>query len=175
MCCSIWRVRLCDGASVSTPTQKKKVRDAITLFTAQAQHYEAHWHYSQQRPYMIVTNPALDRIVGDCSAYVANVFRHAMREAVIPLADPLGYHYDGWGNTWTEETWLRAHGKRVSEANGFLVGDIAVYRGHTTVCRLKGSASVSKWSSFGSETGPKQEPLHYRDDLIGVWRHPGLL
>ncbi len=160
---------------MSTPAQKKAARVGCTTYTGTAQGREFHWHYSQQRPYMIVPDPAADRIVGDCSAYVANVFRHMMRHAGVPLADPLGYHYDGWGNTWTEETWLRAHGKRVNEANGYLVGDIAVYRGHTTVCRGPGSASRSRWSSFGSETGPKEEPLHYRDDLIGVWRHPGLL
>ena len=160
---------------MSTPTQKKKARAAAVSYTGTAQARELHWHYSQQRPYMIVPDPAASRIVGDCSAYVANVFRHAWKESGLYLADPLGYHYDGWGNTWTEETWLRQHGKRVTEANGFLVLDIAVYRGHTTVCRKDGTASGSVWSSFGSETGPKPEPLHYRDDLIGVWRHPGLL
>lgn len=160
---------------MSTPTQKKNARADIVAYTAAAQANELAWHYSQQRPYMIVPNPRASRIVGDCSAYVANVFRHASHAASVRLADPLGYDYDGWGNTWTEETWLRAHGKHVTEANGFLVGDIAVYRGHTTVCRKAGSATTSQWSSFGSETGPKPEPLHYRDDLIGVWRHPGLL
>lgn len=160
---------------MTTPAGKKAARAAAVTYTVQAQGYELHWHYSQQRPYMIVPDPKAYRIVGDCSAYVANVFRHAMRHAGVPLSDPLGYHYDGWGNTWTEETWLRAHGKRVTEANGFLVLDIAVYRGHTTVCRENGSASVSRWSSFGGETGPKEVALHYRDDLIGVWRHPGML
>lgn len=160
---------------MSTPTQKKDARLRIVSFTGTAQARELHWHYSQQRPYMIVNDPSAPKIVGDCSAYVANVFRDAMRHTMIPLADPLGYHYDGWGNTWSEETWLRSHGTRVSEANGYLVGDIAVYRGHTTVCRKAGSASASRWSSFGGETGPKEVQLFYRDDLIGVWRHPGLL
>ncbi len=160
---------------MSTPTQKKAARAGIAAYTLDAQLFEIHWHYSQQRPYMIVPDPKVNRVVGDCSAYVANVFRHAARVAVITLHDPLGYEYDGWGNTWTEETWLRSHGKPVNEANGYLVGDIAVYRGHTTVCRKAGSAVVSRWSSFGSETGPKETTLHYRGDLIGVWRHPGLL
>lgn len=163
------------GRVVSTPTQKQKARDAIAAFTATAQVHELQWHYSQQRPYMIVPNPSAARIVGDCSAYVANVFRDADMSTTAVLVDPLGYHYDGWGNTWTEETWLRAHGKPVNETNGYLVGDIAVYRGHTTVCRVKGTASSSRWSSFGGETGPREVTLHYRDDLIGVWRHPGLL
>lgn len=159
---------------MSSPTNKKAARAAIASFTARAQACELHWHYSQQRPYMIVNDPTADRIVGDCSAYVANVIRHADRTTAIVLADPLGYHFDGWGNTWTEEAWLRAHAKRLT-SQPYLVGDIAVYRGHTTICRKAGTAATSRWSSFGSETGPKDESLHYRDDLIGVWRHPGLL
>lgn len=163
------------GGVVTTPTQKQHARAEITAYTLRAQRFERNWHYSQQRPYMIVADPASARIVGDCSAYVANVYRAAMRVAAVQLADPLGYHYDGWGNTWTEETWLREHGRGVSEQNGYLVGDIAVYNGHTTVCRVAGSALVSRWSSFGSERGPLEEKLHYRDDLVAVWRHPGLL
>lgn len=160
---------------MNTPNQKKAARAAIVSYTVSAERFERHWHYTQSRPYMVVTDPTADRITGDCSAYVANVFRYAGRHAAVGLSDPLGYDYAGWGNTWTEENWLREHGKRVAEANGYLVGDIAIYRGHTTVCSHAGTASASRWSSFGGETGPKTVGLRYRDDLIGVWRHPGLL
>jgi hypothetical protein len=50
-----------------------------------------------------------------------------------------------------------------------------MYDGHTAICSKAGSASVSEWTSHGSEGGPKVVRLHYRDDIAGVWRHPALL
>ncbi len=158
-----------------TPTQKKRVRTHITSYCLRAEANERAWHYSQQRPYHFVANPAAPYVVADCSSYVAVVFHDAMNDLGIWLADPLGMRWSGYGYTGTEEAWLREHGKRVREVNGFIVGDVAVYDGHTTVCRKAGSAGVALWSSHGSEGGPRPVKLGYRDDLVGCWRHPALL
>lgn len=158
-----------------TPTQKKLVRKHIASYCARAETNEAAWHYSQQRPFHYIDSPSAKWVVADCSGYVSIVYHDAMHDLGVFLADPLGMRYTGWGYTGTEEAWLRAHGKRVVAANGYLVGDIAIYDGHTTVCRKAGSAAVALWSSFGSERGPLPVKIGYRNDLVGAWRHPALL
>jgi len=165
---------------MTSPTKKKKLRKAMAAFCVLAESNERRWHYSQSRPITGYGLPASSYHVADCSGYVALVFDHAVHTAGAFLVSPLGSPH-GWGYTGTELDFLRAHGKRVVEANGYLVGDLAVYgqRGsdgsHTTVCRKAGSASTSVWSSHGSERGPVPVKLNYRDDLLGCWRHPGLL
>jgi hypothetical protein len=162
-----------------SPTEKKKVRAHITKYCQTAELNQWRWHYSQQRPFRYVNDPASSYVVGDCSAYVSIVYHDCMHDLGIYIADPLGMKYTGWGYTGTLEHFLRANGKRVVEANGYLVGDIARWgegsHAHTAVCRKAGSAKVAVWSSFGSESGPKPVLLGYRSDLVGVWRHPGLV
>ena len=162
-----------------TPNQKKLVRSKMTDFCVRAEAHENVWHYTQQRPFHGFGVVPEQWHANDCSGYVSLVFNWAMHQTGLYLADPLGWSYSGWGNTGSEILWLRKHGKHI-ENNVFYVGDLAVYGDwgnteHTTVCRKNGSASTSRWSSFGSESGPKPEGLKYRSDLIGVWRHPALL
>lgn len=158
-----------------TPTQKKKIRTSIGTYCAYAVANEPRIHYSQARPFPLVDQIGSGWHTLDCSGYVVNCFWNASHDLKIWIADPSGMKMSGWGNTWTMETWLRANGRRVVEANGYLVGDIVMYDGHTAVCSTAGSAATSKWTSHGSEGGPKIVRLHYRTDIAGVWRHPALL
>jgi hypothetical protein len=158
-----------------TPTQKKKVRTSISVYCAAAVSNEAKIHYSQRRPFPLVDMIGYGWHTLDCSGFVVNCFWNAHHDLKVYISDPSGQKYSGWGNTWSMESWLREHGKRVTEPNGYLVGDIAMYDGHTTICSKAGSAKVSDWTSHGSEGGPDRRKLYYRDDLRGVWRHPALL
>jgi hypothetical protein len=162
-----------------TPTEKKRIRAAIVAYCAEARGNEPRIHYSQQRPFRYYPHIGFGPATLDCSGFVGNVFAAAMHRAGVWLHDPLDEQYAGEGYTGTLERYLRAHGKRVGEANGYLVGDITRYgegeHAHTTVCSKAGSGGASRWTSHGREAGPVEVRLGYRDDLIGVWRHPGLL
>ncbi len=158
-----------------TPTQKEQSRKLIATFCSEARTNEPRIHYSQARPFTFVDRIGTGWHKLDCSGFVINCFWNVMHDLKLYVIDPSGQRYSGWGNTWTMEAWLREHGKRVTEANGFLVGDIAMYDGHTTVCSKRGSATTSDWTSHGTEGGPNLRKLHYRPDLNGVWRHPAFL
>lgn len=162
-----------------TPTQKKKVRASMTSYCRQAVANEPRIHYSQQRPFHYYDNIGASWVVLDCSGFVGNVFWNAMHDLGIFLHDVCDFRYTGIGNTSSIEAYLRAHGKWVNEVNGFLVGDVARWgqglHAHTAICSKAGSAAGSEWTSHGREGGPNIIRLHYRSDLVGVWRHPALL
>ena len=163
-----------------SPTKKAAVRKAITAYCLKAEANQWHWHYSQQRPFRFVQDPASHNIVADCSGYVSMVFHAAMVSTKAYLEDPLGQHYSGWGYTGTEVAWLRAHG-REAPVGKYLVGDLVVYGhsdagSHTAICRKAGTVSTSWWSSNGNEGSPNPVRLQYHPDPVrGVWRHPALL
>lgn len=157
-----------------TPTEKKKIRESISGYCQAAVRNEPRIHYSQARPFPFVDQPGAGWHTLDCSGYVINCFWNAGHDLKVYLEDPSGQRNSGYGNTWTMEAWLRKNGKRVVEANGYLVGDIAMYDGHTAVCSKAGSASAAEFTSHGSEGGPKVVRLNYRPDLVGCWRHPSL-
>jgi hypothetical protein len=95
------------------------------------------------------------------------------------LHDVCDFRYTGFGNTSSIEAYLRRNGKFVNEVNGYLVGDVARWgegnHAHTAVCSKAGTGKTSQWTSHGREAGPNLVNLHYRPDLVGVWRHPALL
>ncbi len=158
-----------------SPTKKKKTRESISAYCAGARGNETRIHYSQGRPF-----PFVDRIdtgwhTLDCSGFVINCFWNASHDLRVYITDPSGQRMSGYGNTWTMESWLRKNGKRVAEVNGYLVGDIAMFDGHTMICSKSGTTNSSEWTSHGSEGGPDKRSLRYRGDLVGVWRHPALL
>lgn len=157
-----------------TPTQKKKIRASIANYCGRAVANEPRVHYSQQRPFRFYDDPGHGYVVLDCSGFVVNCFWNASHDLNLYLADPSGQRNSGYGNTWTMEHWLREHGKRVT-TQPYLVGDVAMFPGHTMICSTRGTAATSKWTSHGSEGGPDVRQLNYRDDLVGVWRHPALL
>lgn len=160
------------------PTQKKKVRSSITVYCDGARANEPNIHYSQQRPFHYYDTLRFGFVVLDCSGFVGNCFWNAMHDTGIYLHDVCDYRYTGYGNTWSIEAYLRAHGKRVT-TQGFLVGDVARWgqgnHAHTAICSKAGTSKTSQWTSHGREAGPNLVTLHYRDDLVGVWRHPALL
>jgi hypothetical protein len=158
-----------------TPTQKKKFRQSISVYCAAAVSNEPRIHYSQRRPFPFVDLIGYGWHTLDCSGFVINCFWNAHHDLEIYVRDPGGMRFSGWGSTYSMEPWLRANGRRVVEANGYLVGDIAMFDGHTMICSKAGSAKASEWTSHGSEGGPDLWKLHYRPDLVGCWRHPALL
>lgn len=162
-----------------TPTQKKKVRASISAYCAQAVANEPNIHYSQQRPFPYYDVIGKGWRVLDCSAFVANCIWNAMHDTGIYIHDPCDFRYRGIGNTSSIEAYLRANGKAVPTSHKFLVGDIARWgqgsHAHTAICSKAGSAKTSDWTSHGREAGPNIVKLGYRNDLIGVWRHPALL
>ncbi len=164
---------------MSTPTQKKKIREAMAAYCKQAVANEWNISYSQQRPFHYYQNIGTGHAVLDCSGFVGNVYHAAMHTTAVFMHDPLDYRYTGYGWTGSLEAYLRVFGKRVTEDNGYLVGDVARWgtgnHAHTAVCSKAGSASTAQWTSHGREAGPDVVKLHYRSDLVGVWRHPALL
>lgn len=162
-----------------TPNEKQKVRAKMSGFTRAAELNERAWHYSQQRPFHYIDNPSSSSIVADCSGYVSIVYHDAMHDTGIFLSDPLGYRYTGWGNTWSEEAWLRHYGKAVPDGHKYFVGDIVRWgsgsHSHTAVCSVEGDRHTARFSSHGTEAGPVAVKIDYRSDLVGVWRHPALL
>lgn len=144
-----------------------KVRVAITDFCARAEAHEGVWHYTQRRPFAGLGVSPEEPHMNDCSGYVILAYFWARKTAGILVPDPSGYRYTGYGNTWDD---LDGH-PRVTSGN-YLVGDLANYDGHVTICKRGGDARSALWSSMGSERGPIEESLFYRGDLRFVGRPP---
>ncbi len=157
------------------PTQKKKARENIAATCKNAVANEPRIHYSQLRPFSFIDHIETGWHTLDCSGFVINCFWNAMHDLHLYIADLSGQKYSGYGNTWTMQSWLSTNGKNVTKQPQYWVGDIAMYDGHTTVCSTAGTALSSSWTSHGSEGGPVLRALHYRPDLVGVYRHPALL
>lgn len=161
-------------ANAVTPTQKKRVRESIAAYCAAAVRNEPRIHYSQARPFRFVDVIGVGWHTLDCSGFVICCYWNASHDVGVYLPDPSGQKFSGYGNTWTLEAWLREHGKRVT-SQPHLVGDVALYDGHTTICSKRGTRVTARFTSHGSEGGPDVRTLDYRSDLRGVWRHPALL
>ena len=157
------------------PTLKKKVRASISAYCKAAVANEPRIHYDQSRPFPLVDTIGTGWHTLDCSGFVINCMWNASHDLKVYLQDPSGQKFSGYGNTWTLETWLKEHGKKVTEANGYLVGDIALWDGHTAICSKAGSAKTADFTSHGSEGGPKVVKLGYRPGPVRVFRHPQLL
>lgn len=162
-----------------TPTTKLHFREEIADFCAMAEAYEARWHYSQRRPYTGLGVAPQSYHLNDCSSYVALVFWWAGHHTGHAAADPLNYHYSGYGFTGSAYEFLHPHH---APAGKYLIGDVAIYGSsawntvHMVVCRRPGSDSTAIWSSHGSEGGPAAVKLHYHPyPVVGVFRHPALL
>ena len=146
-------------------SEERRVREAITDFCLRSETSEDRWHYTQKRPYSGLGDQPEETHENDCSSYVCLAYYHARQQTGVRVVDPSGYNYSGYGNTWDD---LDGH-PRVTSGN-YLVGDLAHYDGHVTICRKPGDANSSVWSSFGSEFGPDGLSLYYRGDFIKVVR-----
>ncbi len=165
--------------SMLTPTQKKKIRESLRSYGLGAIANEIRIHYTQARRFYYYDDLRTVKYANlDCSGLVGNAFWNAMHDTGIFIHDPLDCRYTGEGYTGTLEDYLRRHGKRIT-TQGFLIGDIVRWgygvHAHTAYCIKAGSASTADWASHGREAGPQSVKLHYRDDLVGVWRLPELL
>ena len=88
---------------------------------------------------------------------------HAKKVTGLAVKDPSKQNWSGYGNTdLYEDDWPKVSGS-------YLVGDLAHYDGHVTLCILKGSWDGSRWWSFGSEPCSKRK-LDYRNDFRLVCR-----
>jgi hypothetical protein len=160
-----------------SPDQKKAFRLELAAFCKLAEQYESRWHYTQRRPYTGLGAAPQTWHYDDCSSYVALCFWWAAHHTGVGVADPLAEHWSGYGNTGTSYAYLKAHH---APPDKYRIGDVVLYGSaydtkHTTVCRKAGTDETAVWSSFGREAGPEPHGLHYRSDLVGVYRHPALL
>jgi hypothetical protein len=132
-----------------SPTEKKKWREQLVRFCLVAHKYDQRWHYTQQRPYTGLGDPASDTHYNDCSSYLAIAFYKA------------GY------------TYMKRY---KAPADNYRVGDVALFLDpgsfgdHVIFCIEEGDGENSAWTSFGGEAGPMELRLHYRHDLTGVYR-----
>jgi hypothetical protein len=156
-------------AEFSPAGQTEKVRAAMADFCERAEDAERLWHYTQQRPFSGLGLAPERSHEGDCSSYCILTYCWARQQTNLLVPDPSKYRYTGYGNTWDD---LDGH-PRVTSGN-YLIGDLACYDGHVTICRKPGNASSSVFSSFGQESGPEGTNLYYRGDLRFVVR-PRLL
>lgn len=154
---------------LSPSGKEQKIREAMTDFCQRAEAVEELWHYTQKRPYTGLGVAPERSHENDCSSYVMLVYYWARQVTGTLIPDPSGYRYSCFGNTFDD---LDGH-PRVYSGN-YLVGDLAHYDGHVTICRKAGNASSAMFSSFGQESGPEAQPLFYRGDLRFVVR-PRLL
>ena len=122
---------------------------------------------TQQRPYTGLGVEPNKTHENDCSSYVILAYYWARKVTGVKVPDPSEYNYSGFGNTYDN---LDGH-ERVTSGN-YLVGDLAHYNGHVTICRKPGNADTSVWSSFGTEFGPSGLSLYYRNDYRFVVRPP---
>jgi len=162
-----------------SPNDKKEFRSELAAYCRLAEANEARWHYSQHRPFGGYAPVAPQSYHwADCSAYAGSlVWYWAMKHTGVFVSDGLGCKYSGYGNTSTALAFFKDHH---APQDKFRVGDVAIYgtasdTEHMTVCRKAGTASTAVFSSFGQEAGPLATELHYRGDLVGVYRHPALL
>jgi hypothetical protein len=87
-------------------------------------------------------------------------------ESDVPVPDPNGRAYEGYGYTGTYPYNL---GRRVSPP--YEVGDMALYGSESrttdvTICRRRGSDSDAIFTSNGSEAGPMPTRASYRSDFV---------
>jgi hypothetical protein len=125
------------------------------------------WTYSQARPFTGLGVAPEKAHVNDCSGYVILAYFWGRTKSGLAVDDPSGYSYEGFGNTWDD-----LDGSPKVTSGQYLVGDLAHYDGHVTICRQAGDKDTSVWSSFGSEPKPEPKELHYRGDFLKVVRPP---
>jgi len=155
-----------------TPTEKKHVRDAIATYLERTEFYKARWHYLQLRRMQTLGVSAAKGGKSDCSEQAHASLFMGGKVAKVAVEDPSGLHWSGYGWTGT----LLAANDDAEVDGAFLIGDFAIFgtsrsnTTHVTTCRKKGSASTAIFTSNGSEAGPYATRLHYRPDLLGVFR-----
>lgn len=142
----------------------ERVRAAITDF-AERCIGRSNWDYTQNRAIDVSVAPEGPND-SDCSGTAMQAFHFARRETGVDVPDPAKQGWSGYGNT----AYFEDDHPKVTDGK-FLVGDLAHYDGHVTICYRPGSADSADWLSFGSEP-PSSRKLHYRSDFRKVVRPP---
>lgn len=156
-----------------TPTEKIKVRRAIAGYCRRCVTHAAGIHYSQHRPMTHLGVTPEHGFTADCSGHATGCFYWARQATGIPVEDPNGLGFDGYGYTGTL---LAANRSRLIPAGRvYFIGDLALYgpadaTRHVVTCSKGGTSLTAVWTSHGSETGPYDVTLHYRNDFLGVYR-----
>lgn len=158
------------------PNDKKLLRTVIASYCRKAEEHQLVWNYTMHRPFGGFMDPPDHDHANDCSGYVSLAFNWAMHWAKVYVADPLGHHYSGWGNTSSLFDFLKDY---PAPENKYLIGDVALYdlgthSAHTTICRKAGTVRTAIFSSNGNESAPQPRALDYRSGLVGPFRHPQL-
>lgn len=169
-----------------TPTQKGRVRTAVTDFCRRSEAARLRWHYTMQRPFHGFGLLPEMYHANDCSGYVSLAFNWAMHRTGIYLTDPLGEFYSGFGNTGSQLAFIDDH---PTPEGHYLVGDMAMFGTlshtvHTSICRKAGTTNTAIFSSNGHESwvfirdAPEPITLAHekaQQHLVGVYRHRALL
>jgi hypothetical protein len=151
-----------ESAGADVPSQVDKVRKKITEFCEKAVG-RSNWDYSQNRAVKVNVPPEGPN-TSDCSGSSIQCFGYAKKETGLNVQDPAQQGWSGYGNTsYYCDDWPTV------TSGQYLVGDLAHYDGHVTVCYHAGSASSADWFSFGSEP-PSSRKLNYRSDFRKVVR-----
>lgn len=148
----------------SKPNEVEEIRSLIVNFCEIGLANTWAWDYRQYRPVPLNVNPASPPD-GDCSSSVIWAYDYANRRVSASVPDPAKQGWSGYGNTDLYED------DHPHVSGSYLVGDLAHYQGHVTLCIKKGSWDSSDWWSFGSEP-PSRRKLSYRSDFRFVVRPP---
>ena len=131
------------------PPKEPQIRAAISDFCIRAEAVEEKWHYTQRRPSRaLVTNPSAST-TETARRYCVLAYGWARKVTQFAVPDPSGYDYAG----------LRATPGTTSIATArvtspYLVGDLAHYEGHVSVCRKGGSVERRRSSPASARGGP---------------------
>lgn len=150
----------------------EKVHASIASYLLNMENNRSRWHYRQQRPMhslgVVPANGGSD----DCSSLCVAALYWARKHTGVPVPDPAGYGYSGYGNTVSLYTVNRS--RKLSLSGEFEVGDIGLYgpyaTRHAVICRQRGSVQSAIWTSHGSEAGPYPVKLLYRGDFFAAVR-----
>jgi Putative peptidoglycan binding domain len=150
---------------------REAVWDGIADYCKRMEEHRDVWHYLQARPMKSKGRKPERGGTSDCSELATVALYWARLESDVPVPDPNGRAYDGYGYTGTLYPYNL--GRRVSPP--YQVGDMAFYgtesrTTHVTICRQGGSDSDAIFTSNGSEAGPMPTRASYRSDFVCVLR-----
>lgn len=153
----------------------ERVREALREWLLATVDAADKWHYTQNRPgsynTFVETDPR-DGGQGDCSLHPLFGAYWVRNKTGIKVPDPMGRGFDRWGNS---DTLLDMWAHAPVRSGNYEIGDIAIYgpswkTKHVTQCSERGRAGEAEFTSHGSEAGPYQTRVYYRDDLLVVVR-----
>ena len=155
----------CGRSRRCTPNAKKKFRTQGERFGLVSIKYNRGWHYSQNRPGVGYHLAPAAECWADCSFGASRLFYSAGVWSTHPIADPLGMHYSGYGNTESIYAFLRGHhaprGKyRRMDVALYLQGPMQHH--HVVVCIARRRRAHLALVVEGLRVRPREISLLYR-------------